>query len=71
MQINMETCIEYAKSWKSSTEWKQAGINECIETMVETMNLWVCNPNPFWQGKFIKLYKEAQNLAETKSEELV
>ena len=62
MQITMESCIEYAKTLKVSEEWKKGALEENIETMIETMNLYVSNPNPFWQSKFIKLYSQAQSL---------
>ena len=62
MQINMESCIDYAKTWQVKEEWMEGALREDIETMVETMNLWLSNPNPFYQGKFIKLYKQAKNL---------
>ena len=62
MQINMESCIDYAKTFKVKEEWMVSALQEDIETMVETMNMWISNPNPFWQGKFIKIYKKAISL---------
>lgn len=61
MQISMEKCIAFAKDFKVKEEW-QGALRENIETMEETMNMWLSNPNPFWQSKFIKLYKQCQSL---------
>lgn len=65
MQVNMESCIEYARTWKVKELWMQDALREDIGEMVETMNMWLCNPSPFYQGKFIKLYKRAKNLKQS------
>ena len=62
MQINMESSIEYAKTFEVKEQWMEGALRENIEAMLETMNLYISNPNPFWQGKFIKLYKNCKSL---------
>ena len=62
MQINMEKCISWVKNFEVKEQWMEGALRENIETMEETMNMWLCNPNPFWQNKFIKLYKNCLSL---------
>jgi hypothetical protein len=65
METSMQSCIDYAKTWKVKEPWMVGALNDDIETLVETMNMWVSNPNPFWQNKFIKVYKKAQSLKQS------
>jgi hypothetical protein len=62
MITNMQSSIDYAKTWNVKEPWMEGALKEDIEAMEETMNLYACNPNTFWQGKFIKIYKRAKNL---------
>ena len=62
METNMQSSIDYAKTWNVKEPWMVGALQEDIEAMVETMNMWVSNPNPFWQAKFIKIYKRAKSL---------
>ena len=58
---NMQECINHVKTMNIKESWMKGAINENLETMVETMNLYECNPNNFWRGKFIKIYSQCMN----------
>ena len=58
---NMKETINYVKTINVKEQWMKGAIDENVEAMIETMNLYEGNPDNFWKSKFIKLYSQCKN----------